>query len=172
MHLPTEDRSYQSRNEMLESLIVLLGGRVAEALVLEDISTGASNDIERATQTAHAMVTKYGMSDTLGPIKYGSDNSEPFLGRDMGHIRNYSEETASKIDAEVKRMIDNAYDQTREILTVHMDQLHKVAQYLFRNEKMSGEEFAKMMEGSDPDGSSAEDYWKVEEQGTSSPETP
>ena len=172
MHLPTEDRSYQSRNEMLESLIVLLGGRVAEALVLEDISTGASNDIERATQTAHAMVTKYGMSDTLGPIKYGSDNSEPFLGRDMGHIRNYSEETASKIDAEVKRMIDNAYDQTREILTVHMDQLHKVAQYLFRNEKMSGEEFAKMMEGSDPDGSSAEDYWKVEEQGTSSSETP
>lgn len=172
MHLPTEDRSYQSRNEMLESLIVLLGGRVAEALVLEDISTGASNDIERATQTAHAMVTKYGMSDILGPIKYGSDNSEPFLGRDMGHIRNYSEETASKIDAEVKRMIDNAYDQTREILTVHMDQLHKVAQYLFRNEKMSGEEFAKMMEGSDPDGSSAEDYWKVEEQGTSSPETP
>ena len=90
----------------------------------------------------------------------------------MGHIRNYSEETASTIDAEVKRMIDNAYDQTREILTVHMDQLHKVAQYLFRNEKMSGEEFAKMMEGSDPDGSSAEDYWKVEEQGTSSPETP
>ena len=167
MHLPTEDRSYQSRNEMLESLIVLLGGRVAEALVLDDISTGASNDIERATQTAHAMVTKYGMSDTLGPIKYGSDNSEPFLGRDMGHIRNYSEETASKIDAEVKRMIDNAYQQTEDILNLHMDQLHQVAQYLFRNEKMSGEEFARMMESGSqaiPE-SSAEDYWKVDDAG-------
>ncbi len=167
MHLPTEDRSYQSRNEMLESLIVLLGGRVAEALVLDDISTGASNDIERATQTAHAMVTKYGMSDTLGPIKYGSDNSEPFLGRDMGHIRNYSEETASKIDAEVKRMIDNAYQQTEDILNLHMDQLHQVAQYLFRNEKMSGEEFARMMESGSqaiPE-SSADDYWKVDDAG-------
>ena len=150
MHLPTEDRSYQSRNEMLESLIVLLGGRVAEALVLDDISTGASNDIERATQTAHSMVTKYGMSDTLGPIKYGSDNSEPFLGRDMGHIRNYSEETASKIDAEVKRMITNAYQQTEDILNQHMDKLHQVAQYLFKHEKMSGEEFQKIMEAEKP----------------------
>ena len=167
MHLPTEDRSYQSRNEMLESLIVLLGGRVAEALVLDDISTGASNDIERATQTAHSMVTKYGMSDTLGPIKYGSDNSEPFLGRDMGHIRNYSEETASKIDAEVKRMIDNAYQQTEDILRQHMDQLHKVAQYLFRNEKMSGEEFTKMMESSE----TGDDYWKIDEN-TPAPEAP
>ena len=165
MHLPTEDRSYQSRNEMLESLIVLLGGRVAEALVLDDISTGASNDIERATQTAHAMVTKYGMSDALGPVRYGSDNSEPFLGRDMGHIRNYSEETAAKIDAEVKRMIDNAYQQTEDILNLHMDQLHQVAQYLFRHEKMSGEDFARMMEN----GSQAipeettDDYWKVDD---------
>ena len=114
MHLPTEDRSYQSRKEMLESLIVLLGGRVAEALVLDDISTGASNDIERATQTAHAMVTKYGMSEALGPVKYGSDNSEPFLGRDMGHIRNYSEETASQIDGEVKRMIDQRLSADRD----------------------------------------------------------
>ncbi len=167
MHLPTEDRSYQSRNEMLESLIVLLGGRVAEALVLDDISTGASNDIERATQTAHSMVTKYGMSDALGPVRYGSDNSEPFLGRDMGHIRNYSEETASKIDAEVKRMIDNAYQQTEDILNLHMDQLHQVAQYLFRNEKMSGEEFTRMMESGSqaiPE-ESTDDYWKVDEAG-------
>ena len=165
MHLPTEDRSYQSRNEMLESLVVLLGGRVAEALVLDDISTGASNDIERATQTAHAMVTKYGMSDALGPVRYGSDNSEPFLGRDMGHIRNYSEETASKIDAEVKRMIDNAYQQTADILNLHMDQLHQVAQYLFRHEKMSGEDFAQMMESGSQAilEESTDDYWKVDD---------
>ena len=165
MHLPTEDRSYQSRNEMLESLVVLLGGRVAEALVLDDISTGASNDIERATQTAHAMVTKYGMSDVLGPVRYGSDNSEPFLGRDMGHIRNYSEETASKIDAEVKRMIDNAYQQTADILNLHMDQLHQVAQYLFRHEKMSGEDFAQMMESGSQATleESTDDYWKVDD---------
>ena len=165
MHLPTEDRSYQSRNEMLESLVVLLGGRVAEALVLDDISTGASNDIERATQTAHAMVTKYGMSDALGPVRYGSDNSEPFLGRDMGHIRNYSEETASKIDAEVKRMIDNAYQQTADILNLHMDQLHQVAQYLFRHEKMSGEDFAQMMESGSQATleESTDDYWKVDD---------
>ena len=167
MHLPTEDRSYQSRKEMLESLIVLLGGRVAEALVLDDISTGASNDIERATQTAHAMVTKYGMSETLGPIKYGSDNSEPFLGRDMGHIRNYSEETASQIDGEVKRMITNAYHQTETILTEHMDKLHQVAQFLFDHEKMSGEEFAQMMETPgvppvEPLEQEAGEYWKVD----------
>ena len=171
MHLPTEDRSYQSRNEMLESLIVLLGGRVAEALVLDDISTGASNDIERATQTAHSMVTKYGMSDTLGPIKYGSDNSEPFLGRDMGHIRNYSEETASKIDAEVKRMITNAYQQTEDILNQHMDKLHQVAQYLFKHEKMSGEEFYQMMGASAVESlPQQDDYWKVDDKETSETE--
>ena len=171
MHLPTEDRSYQSRNEMLESLIVLLGGRVAEALVLDDISTGASNDIERATQTAHSMVTKYGMSDTLGPIKYGSDNSEPFLGRDMGHIRNYSEETASKIDAEVKRMITNAYQQTEDILNQHMDKLHQVAQYLFKHEKMSGEEFYQMMGASAVESlPQQDDYWKVDDEETSETE--
>ncbi len=171
MHLPTEDRSYQSRNEMLESLIVLLGGRVAEALVLDDISTGASNDIERATQTARSMVTKYGMSDTLGPIKYGSDNSEPFLGRDMGHIRNYSEETASKIDAEVKRMITNAYQQTEDILNQHMDKLHQVAQYLFKHEKMSGEEFYQMMGASAVESlPQQDDYWKVDDEETSETE--
>ena len=90
---------------MLDDLVVLLGGRVAEALVLDDISTGASNDIERATKTARAMVTKYGMSETLGPITYGSDNSEPFLGRDMGHIRDYSESTCAAIDSEIKRIV-------------------------------------------------------------------
>ena len=104
MHLPTEDRSYQSRNEMRENLVVLLGGRVAEALVLDDISTGASNDIERATKIARAMVTKYGMSEKLGPITYGSDDSNPFLGKEMGHISNYSEQTASEIDEEIQKL--------------------------------------------------------------------
>lgn len=145
MQLPSEDRSYKSRSEMRESLIVLLGGRVAEALVLGDISTGASNDIERATQTIRAMITKYGMSDDLGPIAYGSDNGEPFLGRDMGHVRDYSEETASEIDAELRKMMSNAYDQTEQILKNHMSKLHEVAKQLFSNEKMSGEEFYAIM---------------------------
>lgn len=145
MQLPSEDRSYKSRSEMRESLIVLLGGRVAEALVLGDISTGASNDIERATQTIRAMITKYGMSDDLGPIAYGADNGEPFLGRDMGHVRDYSEETASEIDAELRKMMSNAYDQTEQILKNHMSKLHEVAKQLFSNEKMSGEEFYAIM---------------------------
>ena len=150
MQLPSEDRSYKSRSEMLESLIVLLGGRVAEALVLGDISTGASNDIERATQTVRAMITKYGMTDELGPITYGSDNSEPFLGRDMGHVRDYSEETASEIDAVLRKMISNAYHQTEQVLKDHMSKLHEVAKQLFLNEKMSGEEFYAIMDAPAP----------------------
>ena len=147
MQLPTEDRSYHTRKEMEEELVVLLGGRVAEALTLDDISTGASNDIERATKMARSMVTKYGMSDLLGTITYGQDDSEPFLGRDMGHIRNYSESTASAIDAEIKRLITTAYERTETILREHMDQLNRVAQFLFLHEKMSGDEFASLMEG-------------------------
>lgn len=147
MQLPAEDRSYRTRAEMQESLIVLLGGRVAEALTLDDISTGASNDIERATKTARAMVTKYGMSDKLGTIAYGRDDSEPFLGRDMGHIRDYSEATASAIDAEIKHLVNTAYERTESILKQHMDKLQEVAQFLFQHEKMSGEEFRSVMEG-------------------------
>ena len=147
MQLPAEDRSYRTRTEMQESLIVLLGGRVAEALTLDDISTGASNDIERATKTARAMVTKYGMSDKLGTIAYGRDDSEPFLGRDMGHIRDYSEATASAIDAEIKHLVNTAYERTESILKQHMDKLQEVAQFLFQHEKMSGEKFRSVMEG-------------------------
>ena len=147
MQLPTEDRSYHTRKEMEEELVVLLGGRVAEALTLDDISTGASNDIERATKMARSMVTKYGMSDLLGTITYGQDDSEPFLGRDMGHIRNYSESTASAIDAEIKRLVTTAYEKTETILREHMDQLNQVAQFLFLHEKMSGDEFASLMDG-------------------------
>ena len=147
MQLPAEDRSYRTRTEMQESLIVLLGGRVAESLTLDDISTGASNDIERATKTARAMVTKYGMSDKLGAIAYGRDDSEPFLGRDMGHIRDYSEATASAIDAEIKHIVNTAYERTENILKEHMDKLQQVAQFLYHNEKMSGGEFRAVMEG-------------------------
>ena len=145
MQLPSEDRSYKSYREMQEDLVVLLGGRVAEAIALDDISTGASNDIERATKIARAMVTKYGMSSKMGTITYGSDDSEPFLGRDMGHLRNYSEETAAQIDGEIKRMVDEAYQRTEKLLREHMDKLHRVAQYLFLEEKMSGEKFADIM---------------------------
>ena len=111
------------------------------------LSTGASNDIERATKTARAMVTKYGMSDKLGTIAYGRDDSEPFLGRDMGHIRDYSEATASAIDAEIKHLVNTAYERTESILKQHMDKLQEVAQFLFQHEKMSGEEFRSVMEG-------------------------
>ena len=132
---------------MEEDLVVLLGGRVAEALMLDDISTGASNDLERATKLARAMVTKYGMSKALGPITYGRDESEPFLGRDMGHIRDYSDETAASIDAEIKNIMTTAYDRTETILRTHKDQLEAVAQYLFHHEKMDGAAFQDLMEG-------------------------
>ena len=147
MHLPTEDRSYKSRNEMLEELIVLLGGRVAEALVLDDISTGASNDIERATKIVRAMVTKYGMSDRLGPITYGQEGSNPFLGKEMGHVSNYSERTASEIDEEIQRIISAAYEQTEQILKDHMEELHRLAGVLFEQEKLDAGQFQEVMAG-------------------------
>ena len=115
-----------------------------------DISTGASNDIERATKIAHSMVTKYGMSNKLGPIAFGSDNNEVFIGRDMGHVKNYSEKTAYEIDAEVKEIIQVGYSRTEEILKNHMDKLEKVAQFLFKNEKMSGGQFKDIMEDKVP----------------------
>lgn len=147
MHLPSEDKSYKSRNEMKEELIVLLGGRVAEALVLDDISTGASNDIERATKIVRAMVTKYGMSERLGPITYGTDTSNPFLGKEMGHVSNYSEETAAEIDEEVKSIIFDAYKKTEKVLTDHIDVLHRLAGVLFEKEKLDADEFIDVIEG-------------------------
>ena len=147
MSLPQQDRSYKCRGEMLEDIQVLLGGRVAEALTLDDISTGASNDIERATEIARKMVTKFGMSDKLGPICYaGSDSDEVFLGRDFGHARNHSEEIAAQIDGEVHRMLSEGYRQTEEILNAHMDKLVAVAEQLIVSEKMDGEEFRRVME--------------------------
>lgn len=151
MSIPIEDRNYRSRKEMEENIVTLLGGRVAEALVLGDISTGASNDIERATQIARAMVTKYGMSERLGPICYGSDNNEVFIGRDMGHMKNYSEKIAAEIDEEIQKIVGRGYQKTEQLLSEHMDKLHKVAQFLFVNEKMSGAEFKELMEAPAPE---------------------
>ncbi len=147
MSLPSEDKSYRSKKEMKEDIVVLLGGRVAEALIIGDISTGASNDIERATKLAFAMVAQYGMSDTLGPIAYSADDSNVFLGKELGHSKNYSEATASKIDKEVSDIITTGYSKTEEILKNNIGRLHEVAKFLISNEKMSGDEFKRVMEG-------------------------
>ena len=141
MYRPTEDKNFMSRTEMVENIISLLGGRVAEKLVLDDISTGASNDIERATQIARSMVTKYGMSERIGTITLGSSQEEVFLGRDIAQAKEYSEETASLIDEEVKSIIDFAYRKAKEILEANMDKLTAVANVLLEKEKIDGEEF-------------------------------
>jgi len=146
MYLPEEDRSYASKMEMEENIVRLLGGRVAEKLVLNDISTGASNDIERATKIARAMVTTYGMSDELGPMAYGTNDDEVFLGRDFNKIRNYSEEVAAKIDKEMRRIIDNAYHKTETLLSENMEKLERVAQALLEKETISGKEFEMLFE--------------------------
>lgn len=147
MPLPSEDKSYNSRTEMLEDIVVCLGGRVAEAIILDDISTGASNDIEKATKTARDMVTKYGMTKELGCICYGKDNSAVFLGRDMGHTQDYSERTAAKIDELILEIVNNAYDRAETILKDNIDKLHEVAAYLIKHEKMGGEDFEAVMNG-------------------------
>ncbi|MEA5093584.1 MAG: ATP-dependent zinc metalloprotease FtsH [Sedimentibacter saalensis] len=146
MYLPEEDRSYASKMEMEENIVRLLGGRVAEKLVLDDISTGASNDIERATKIARAMVTTYGMSDELGPMAYGTNDDEVFLGRDFNKIRNYSEEVAAKIDKEMRRIIDNAYHKTETLLSENMEKLERVAQALLEKETITGKEFEMLFE--------------------------
>lgn len=146
MPQPTEDKSYRSKTSMEEDIVVCLGGRVAEALILGDISTGASNDIEKATETARAMVTKYGMSDRIGPINY-SGGQEVFIGKDMGHAKDFSDATSAEIDEEVHRIISEAYKKTEDILTQYTPKLHEVAQYLIKHEKMNGEVFAAIMAG-------------------------
>ena len=141
MYRPTEDKNFVSKTEMEENIVSLLGGRMAEELIIGDISTGASNDIERATAIARNMVTKYGMSEKLGTITLGQDQDEVFLGRDLAHAKTYSEETASAIDAEIKRIIDIGYNKAKQILTEHSDKLHAVAGILLEKEKISSEEF-------------------------------
>jgi cell division protease FtsH len=139
--LPSEDKSFMSRNEMMENIISMLGGRVAEKLVLDDISTGASDDIKKVTRMARNMVTKYGMSDNIGPINYGGDNDEVFLGRDLTTARNFSEETGAMIDREIKSLVDKAYQRCESILHDSIKILHSVAEYLLDNETMDSETF-------------------------------
>ncbi len=147
MSLPSEDKMYNSYKEMKEEIIVLLGGRVAESLIFDDVTTGASNDIERATDIARSMITKYGMSEKLGPIAFGENSNEVFIGRDMGHTKNYSEKVAAEIDDEIYQIVKEGYDKVTEILTEHIDKLHEVSKILIEKEKLSGEEFAKIMKG-------------------------
>lgn len=145
MYQPQEE-NYNSKNEMLDFVVSALGGRVAEALVMDDVSTGASNDIEHATNTVREMVMRYGMSDVIGPINYSGDNQEVFIGRDYGKVKNYSEETAAKIDEEVTRIINDAYNRTKDILTENMDKLKLVAVTLMEREKLDKDEFVQLME--------------------------
>lgn len=147
MHMPLEDKMYMSKRKMEEELVILLGGRVAEHITFGDISTGASNDIERASEIARNMVTKYGMSDTLGPITFGSGHDEVFLGKDYGTVRNYSEEIAKEIDEEVNRIIMTAFKRCEALLKEHSDSLEALAQYLIKFEKINGSDFEKLMKG-------------------------
>ncbi|CAM2861495.1 ATP-dependent zinc metalloprotease FtsH [Hathewaya histolytica] len=147
MSLPEEDKSYTSKSTLLDEMVVLLGGRVAEKLILDDISTGAKNDIDRMSSIARKMTTEYGMSDVLGPISFGTGQSEVFLGRDLGHERNYSEEIASKIDQEILRLSFEAYNRAETILKENMDKLHAVAKALMEREKINGEQFEAIMRG-------------------------
>ena len=147
MYLPEKDSSYVTKTAMFENIVSLLGGRVAEQLVLDDISTGASNDLQRATDTARAMVTRYGFSERMGPVVYGSDPEQTFLGRDFGQGKGYSESIASEIDNEIRDIVDEAYETARRLLTEHMDKLHAVANVLIEREKISGDEFRTLMEG-------------------------
>ena len=146
MHLPTEDIAYTSKEKLLDEMVGLLGGRVAEKLILGDISTGAKNDIDRASSIARAMVMEYGMSDKIGTISYGSDNNEVFLGRDLGRGRNFSEEVGAMIDKEIKSLISNAYNTAEELLKENVNKLHAVASTLLEKEKIDGKEFEEIFE--------------------------
>ena len=168
--VPEQDVTYKSRNEMFDDIVVSLGGRVAEKLTMDDISTGASADIQHATAVARNMVMKYGMSDKLGPILYGSEHSsdEVFLGRDFSSGKNYSEKTASDIDEEIKAIIEKAYEKCTEILHSHLDKLNKLAEYLIKAETVDGDQFKALMEGTpsfeELDAMSAEKKRKSEEE--------
>ena len=145
MYLPEEDNGHISKTKMEEDICSLLGGRAAEELTQDDICTGASNDIERATEMAHNMVTKFGMSAKIGLVKLGTGNNEVFLGRDFSSTPNYSDSTAALIDAEVRDIVMMQYDKAKEILNNNMAKVHKVAQRLFLEEKISGDDFRSIM---------------------------
>lgn len=158
LSLPEKDENYMFKNKMLEMIIVFLGGMAAEKLIFNDVSTGASSDLQRATSVARSMVMRYGMSDAIGPVVYDSGDDEIFIGRDMGHVKNYSETTASKIDEEVNRIITECFSRTEKILSDNIEKLHEVANFLIENEKMNEEQFYSMM-----DGISSEDINKLQE---------
>ena len=147
MYLPEKDRSYVTKGEMFEDIVSSLGGRVAEQLILDDISTGASNDLQQATDIARQMITKYGFSERLGPVVYGTSQEETFLGRDLGQGKGYSETTAAEIDGEMRDIIDEAYENCRRTLTEHIDQLHALAKALMEREKLNEQEFNTIMAG-------------------------
>ena len=170
MPLPSEDKSYNSKKEMEEDIVVSLGGRVAEELILDDISTGASNDIEKATKTARSMVTKYGMTKELGCVCYGTDNSNVFLGRDMGRTQDYSEATAAKIDELVLKIVNEAYGKATSVLKDNIDKLHDIAAYLIKHEKMNGEDFRAVMDGTYVEPEDTEEEENVSASETSSEE--
>ena len=146
-YIPDEDRNYLTKNQMQDKLVILLGGRVTEALVLEDISTGAQNDIERATKLARSMVTHYGMSDVLGPMTYGTDEEEVFVGRDLNRSRNYSEDVAAAIDKEMRKIIDTAYHRAESLLKDNMEVLHRIAEALLEKETIDAREFEELFQG-------------------------
>ena len=170
MPLPSEDKSYNSKKEIEEDIVVSLGGRVAEELILDDISTGASNDIEKATKTARSMVTKYGMTKELGCVCYGTDNSNVFLGRDMGRTQDYSEATAAKIDELVLKIVNEAYGKATSVLKDNIDKLHDIAAYLIKHEKMNGEDFRAVMDGTYVEPEDTEEEENVSASETSSEE--
>ncbi len=146
-YIPDEDVNYVTKKQMEDRLVILLGGRVSEALILGDISTGAQNDIERATKIARQMVTHYGMNEKLGPMTYGTDEEEVFLGRDFGRGRNYSEEVAATIDSEMRKIIDKAYNTAEDLIEKNIEKLHRIAQALLEKETLDAKEFEALFLG-------------------------
>jgi len=141
---PDEDKRYHTKAQLMESIVIALGGRAAEEIVLGEISTGAAGDLKQANNVARNMITKYGMSDKLGNLIFGNENDEIFIGRDLAHSRNYSEEIAAVIDSEVKKIIDEAYQKSLSVLRENINKLHKVAQTLLEKERIEGEEFEEI----------------------------
>ena len=168
MSLPSDDKFYQTKGEMIDSIVVLLGGRTAECLVLDDISTGASNDIERATKIARQMVTKFGMSDKIGPISFGAEHDEVFIGRDFVQSRNVSEHVAAEIDEEVRSIIEDCFSTCKGLLKENLENLEKVAKALIEHEKLTGEEFERILNGEPLADDSAPD---VQQEETAAQET-
>lgn len=150
MPLPGEDKMYMTKGEMEDEIISFLGGRAAEEIVLKDVTTGASNDIERATAMARSMVMKYGMSDKFGPVQYGDESDEVFIGREIGHARNYSENTADQIDAEVKNLLNFSYNEAKRLLNENIGVLHASAKLLMEKEKITGDEFRALFKKEEP----------------------